>query len=134
MGGSTDNEERKIWEDMLTVDLDSGKELKTGDKLKVVLGYNYKVPEKIFEEPIQLGQKVWLNGIKVEVIGLYESVGNPGDDANVYITYDGYDEIIGNSDEAGYIIAVISEGEDVSAVSERIERDLRKFIIQKSLN
>lgn len=66
--------------------LAEGRELKAGDMYKVTLGSNFASEKKLFDRAVRVGDKVELNGLEFEVVGLYETRGNPQDDNNVYMT------------------------------------------------
>ncbi|NQU98202.1 ABC transporter permease [Candidatus Woesearchaeota archaeon] len=127
MGFTTETEEMEIVLELMTVDLDSGRMLKKGDKLKVVLGYNYQLPNKIFEKSVRVGEKILLNDIQVEVVGFFESVGNPQDDSNIYMTYEGVEELLGEEQGYEWVMARVEPGEDPQALSEKVFDKLRKF-------
>ncbi|MBC8500821.1 MAG: ABC transporter permease [Nanoarchaeota archaeon] len=127
MGFTTEKEEKEIFLELMTVDLYSGRMLKKGDKLKVILGYNYQLPNKIFEKSIRLGEKILVNDVQVEVVGFFESVGNPQDDSNIYMTYEGVEELLGEEQGYEWIMARVEPGEDPKALSEKVFEKLRKF-------
>ena len=63
-----------------------GRALKSGDTNKAVLGYNYQLEDKIFGKGIVLGDKIEINNREFDVVGFYSEIGNPSDDANIYLT------------------------------------------------
>src|SRR3989338_2915054 len=65
-----------------------GRKLKKGDSDKVTLGHNYMVADKIFSKPLKLGDNIFIKDKPFDIIGFYEEIGNPNDDANVYLTND----------------------------------------------
>jgi len=111
-----------------TVDIEKGRQLKKGEIDKIALGYNYQLENKIFKKPVKLGDKVEINGNKMEVVGFYEEVGNPGDDSNIYLTFEGmealYDDI---KDKFGYVMAQSEKDVDVKQLADKIEDKLRKY-------
>ena len=111
-----------------TVDIEKGRQLKKGEIDKVALGYNYQLENKIFKKPVKLGDKVEINDNKIEVVGFYEEVGNPGDDSNIYFTMDGmealYDDI---KDKFGYVLLQAEKNVDVKELADKIEEKLRKY-------
>jgi len=113
--------------DLMTVKLDKGRNLKTGDKLKVTMGYNYQLPNKIFERPLKLNDKLLINGHSVEIVGFFESIGNPQDDSNVYITEEGFLEIFPDTEgKFQFSFAQVDAEEDTTALAEKAEEKLRK--------
>ena len=108
------------------IDILEGRELRNGDSKSVVLGYNYKIPDKIFSKPVKLNQKVEVQGISLKVVGFYESVGNPQDDSNIYISEDYLDKLYPNeSNSYGWIVARV-DPKNIDTVIERVEKGLRK--------
>jgi putative ABC transport system permease protein len=101
-----------------------GRNLESGDK-GVVAGYNYLIPDKVFSKGYSLNQNLEVNGEKLRIIGFYESIGSPQDDAQIYVTNDVVKELFGDDVKYNWIVA---EG-DVSRIDnvvENIERKLRK--------
>src|SRR3989338_3480187 len=64
-------------------DIKKGRLFKDGDSGKVLLGSRYE--KDLFDKPLQIGNKIHVNGRKFEVIGILESIGSPPDDAMVYM-------------------------------------------------
>lgn len=105
-----------------------GRFLKDGDTNKVLLGYNYYFDDKIFEKSIELGEKVEINGIPFEVVGFVEEVGNPGDDANIYLTFDAVESLYpAVKDKFGMAMLQAEKGVDPEKLAEKVEEKLRKY-------
>ena len=68
--------------------MDSGRFLQASDTRKVILGYNYKIDGKIFKKAVPLGSQIEINGTRMQVVGFLKPIGNPQDDANIYVTND----------------------------------------------
>lgn len=111
--------------DVFGMSIDEGRELRTGDSNKVVLGYNYKIPGKIFDKAVRINDNVKIKGMKFKVIGFYEKLGSPPDDAQIYITTDKIDELYGEDNSYAWAIAYADISEIDFAV-ESIEKSLRK--------
>lgn len=126
-GLTTDPKEKRMVDQVFTVKTGVGRDLKKGDSGKVVLGYNYQIQNKMFEKPIKLRDKVYINDKKFEVVGFYEEVGNPSDDANVYFTFDEAENVFATENEFQYAIARVSPGENATIVAQYVKRQLRKF-------
>jgi putative ABC transport system permease protein len=125
MGLSLEKERWEIVKEMLTVELAEGRELKKGDKGKVTVGYAYSQPDKIFKKPIGLGDKFYINEEQVEIVGIYESVGNPEDDKNIYMTEEGVIDVLGAEREYGMIVIRAAVGVNPSELAEEIEDEFR---------
>ena len=122
--------ERRIVEEVYTLDIDKGRSLAKGDRLKAVLGYNYLVENKVFPRPVALGDKILVNGVRVDVVGFYNSLGNPEDDRNVYVTDDGFHAIFGERDYS-FVMLRVEEGVSLEQLSERAAEQLRRHRNQK---
>ena len=110
-----------------TINIMKGRELKKGETGKVALGYLYQFENRLFKKAIKLGDKIELNGNKVEVVGFYEEVGNPQDDSNVYMTFKGFEAIFPDAkDKFGYVMLQSESGVDPGKLADKILEKLRK--------
>ncbi|MBI2546056.1 ABC transporter permease [Candidatus Woesearchaeota archaeon] len=115
-------------EETFTISVLKGRRLKRGDSSKAVLGYNYQFDDKIFKKGVKLGDKININGKPFDVIGFYDEIGNPQDDANVYITKEAFELLYPDKkDKFGFVMASSQNGVKPSELAERIEERLRKF-------
>ncbi|MEM2956250.1 MAG: ABC transporter permease [Candidatus Pacearchaeota archaeon] len=111
---------------MTGFEAEKGRQLKEGDRDKVVIGYRYWSGENaIFSKNIKLKDKVQIEGRDFEVVGLIKRIGNPEDDAQVYIPIKTAREIFDESDEITYIYVQTKEGYTPNKVAEIIKKDLR---------
>jgi putative ABC transport system permease protein len=110
----------------LNVGIDEGRLLKHGDQKKIMIGYNYKY-KNLFDKPVRTGDKIKINDVEFQVIGILEAIGNPQDDQQVYISYDNFKEIYNSGDRVDYIYVSIKTGEDLKTVADRTERKLMSF-------
>jgi len=115
---------RKLIQELFTINIYKAQELDGDESSKVTLGYNYQLPNKLFEKPVRLGDKIKVNGESYKVKGFYEEIGNPGDDANVYLTKDGYEDLYGKGDSP-YIIARADTGQNMNRLTAKIKDELR---------
>ncbi|MCB9358686.1 ABC transporter permease [Candidatus Woesearchaeota archaeon] len=113
--------------EFFTVKLLEGRNLQNGDNNKIVLGYSYRLPNKIFEKALKIGDKLEINGEELKIVGFFEELGNPSDDANIYMTIDTFDRLT-NATETNYAFLVgrVNDPADMSAIKDRVERELRK--------
>lgn len=97
------------------------------DEEDAVLGRNF-VTGDFFDSSLELGDKFEIEGRTFRAVGSVSEVGNPQDDANVYITFDAAIDLFDlDRDQLDFIYATVRQGEDTSEVSERIKRDLRRL-------
>ncbi len=102
-----------------------GRTLENSDFGKVVLGYSFFVEGKIFPKKVDLNSRIKVNGKEVTVIGFFDSIGNPQDDASIYFTNDYFNEVFSETTGYGMIIARVDKGR-ISEVVENVEKSLRK--------
>ena len=110
--------------DMFNIGVEKGRELKKGDKKKVVLGYNYLLDNKIFEKGLDVNNVIEINDVKMTVVGFLEQIGNPSDDSQIYITNDYFEELFPNASYAEIIAKV--DLENIDRTVENVKKKLRK--------
>ncbi|HJX50544.1 MAG TPA: ABC transporter permease, partial [Candidatus Nanoarchaeia archaeon] len=123
IGLPTDNT-AKIITDMQNFDAEKGRELKEGDRYKITVGWRLWNKD-FFEKSVGLRDKIQINGDEFEVVGLINKIGNPADDAQVYIPVETAKEIFDAEDEISMIYAQIKKGYEPDKVAEEIKENLR---------
>ncbi|MBN2142722.1 ABC transporter permease [Candidatus Woesearchaeota archaeon] len=114
-------------EEAFTATTEVGRPLKEGELNEVALGYNYRIPKKIFDKPISPGDNVEINGEPFRVVGFYEEIGNPSDDGNIYVTKEAFEALFPEwVDKYGFIMMSAEDGVKVKDLAEKIEDKLRK--------
>lgn len=121
-----DPDDVKKLSEVQTIKLSDGRELKKGDKFKVVLGYNHAYGD-IWKNPIKIGEIMQIEGTDFKVIGVFEKVGNPYDDAAVYMPKETLRELLSVQDEESEIIVKTAAGFNPQDVADTIKRKLRQF-------
>ena len=118
----------RLVEESFAIDIAAGRSLKNNEINKIVLGYNYQFDDEIFERGLILGDKVIINSKEFEIVGFYSSVGNPQDDANIYMTKQAAEELYGEDikDKFGFAIIRAEKGVNPTELAERIKEKLRK--------
>jgi putative ABC transport system permease protein len=111
--------------EFLSVGIEKGRELLPNDRGKVVLGHNYLIDDKIFPNGYDINQNIEINGEKLRIVGFYESVGNPQDDSQIYVTNDFAEELYaGENLSYGMIVAEV-DTKNIDLVVENVEKSLR---------
>ncbi|MFT4304253.1 MAG: ABC transporter permease [Candidatus Woesearchaeota archaeon] len=112
--------------EFMTVDVIDGRNLRRGDRNKVVLGYGYKVPNRIFARPLRVNDRIIVNGQRLDVVGFFEELGNPADDANIYTDEETYRRVVGITENNYAMIAArVDSVDNIPEIIERVERNLR---------
>jgi len=104
-------------------DIAFGRMLKKSDVGKVNIGSRYDI---LFDKPVKTGDKIFINDVEFEVIGVFEPVGNPQDDSNVYMTLEDFKELYNSGDRVDFIYVSAFAGENLAAVANNVERKLMK--------
>ncbi|MFH1248852.1 MAG: ABC transporter permease [archaeon] len=117
-------------EEIMTVEIIAGEDLKGDEKNKAIFGYNYMLADKVFTKALKVGDKITVNGKEISVGGFYGEIGNPADDANIYITEKCAEEVFGS---LGYyeIVARVTPGSNATQIAEYVTKDLRNHRNQK---
>lgn len=103
-----------------------GRELRPGDKKSAVLGYNYQVKDRIYSTPLEINDKIEVNGVDLKVIGFFNEVGNPSDDSQIYVTNDYVEELYAGKNVSYSMIVARADIDKLSLVIDNIEKSLRK--------
>ncbi|MCK5615687.1 ABC transporter permease [Candidatus Pacearchaeota archaeon] len=112
--------------DLSDIDILEGRELQAGDSGKVALGYSYMIDDVIFSKGLKINDKVDIQGREMRIVGFYESIGSPPDDANIYVLNDEIDELYPDSRNSyGWIVARIAS-DNIDWIVENVERGLRQ--------
>jgi putative ABC transport system permease protein len=122
---SGDAKKTELILEMFNIGVEKGRFLQEGDNGKAVLGYNYLVPKKIFEKPLEINDKIEVNDHELKVIGFLNSIGNPQDDSQIYITNDYFLEMFPEKDSYAQIIARVDVS-NIEGIISNVERNLRK--------
>ena len=105
---------------------DEGRMIKKGDSGVVMLGSQYKY-NNFFKKPIGAGDKITINGNQFKVLTILQTVGNPTDDKNIYMSIEDLKSTFNTGDRVDQMIAQIEPGQDIKSVASNVEKKLRKF-------
>ena len=125
-GSMVEGENRKVLETMINLKADEGRLLKDGDARKVVLGNDFK-KEDTFGKGVKVGDKILVNGIFFEVVGILEKKGSFIFDRIVLINEKSMIDALGIDEKKVNVIAVkVKDQNKITQVKEDIEKLLRK--------
>ncbi len=126
-GHFASEQDKRMLTELSGIDVFTGRDLKKGDKGKVMLGHNYLLEDKIFERPVRLGEKLIINGARFEVVGFYEPIGNPIDDSNIYVTADDIKALFGEDVSYGFLIGTVNDKDRLDPVVDLVTKRLRNL-------
>jgi len=109
------------------IGLEKGRWLTQGDSGKVILGYNYMFDDVIFPRGLDLNDKIEIQGEDFRIVGFVESVGNPQDDSQIYVTNEIMEDLYGKENLPGYSMVMARvDVTDISQITENVKKSLRK--------
>jgi putative ABC transport system permease protein len=122
-----DGEHRKTMETMLNLEIAEGRLLKDGDGRKALLGNTFS-EEGEFGKPIRAGDRILLNDLKFEVVGILEKKGNFLLDSSVLVNEETLLEDFRESDDdsVNIIVVKVKDEKEIAKVQESVEKLLRK--------
>jgi len=124
--GLETDETSRIFTDMGGFEAEKGRWLKNGDKYKALVGWRHW-NEDLYEDSVRLRDKLEIDGVEVEVVGLVSKVGNPQDDAQIYIPIEIAREIFDAEEEIDTVYAQVKKGYEPEEVADEIKENLRDF-------
>lgn len=134
-----DSREAELVKKWFLLEVESGRELSHKDKKKAIIGYNIAYKNALVKN-VRVGQKILIEGVPFEVVGVIKRVGDPTLDGGVVITEPDIRELLNESSLYTQIVAQASENPDV--VAESVEKRLRRargldegkedFVVQSS--
>lgn len=125
-GSIPNGENRKLLETMVNLRTEDGRLLKDGDTRKIVVGNNFKQDDE-FGRGVKVGDRVLVNGISFEVVGILEKKGSFIFDNNMLMNENSMIDILGTEKEKVDAIAVkVKDQERIAETKANIEELLRK--------
>ncbi len=114
-------------EESFMFDVEKGRRVQDGELSRVCLGYLYQIPDKIFEKPVSLGDKIEINGESFEVVCFYSEIGNPSDDSNIYFSKDAFENLLPEvKNKFAFAMLRADPNVDTEELADKIEEKLRK--------
>ena len=103
-----------------------GRSLEKGDVNEIMIGSLYASPD-LFGKKVGIRSTMTINGKDFRVVGILESVGNPGDDQNIYMSDDSFRELFNVGNRVDEIFIQVDAGEDINYVAEKVNKRLLSF-------
>jgi len=118
------DDSRQLVIDAMKLKTVQGRMLKKDDKYKVLIG-NDLYSKEIFPKKIQVRDKVLINNIKFEVIGVLDKLGNPQFNSMFLLNEDVFKEILNIGDEIDIIAVQVSNQDEIPVISKDLAKELR---------
>jgi len=108
----------------LAMTLGDGRDLRNSDTSSVVIGST--IADGTFDEEVGLNDRITINEEDFRVVGILETVGDPGVDASAIMPYETSLETLNASeDEYDYVFARIQPGFSADQVKQDMQKNLR---------
>ena len=107
-----------------------GWDLKSGDwpdpfKREIIVGS--QTEKDLFKNDIKVGESASINGVKVRIVGILNSLGSKRDDSAVYVDENLYRQITGTrTKEPNILLVKVKEDYDPDKVAQKIKQDLEE--------
>ncbi len=99
-----------------------GRLLKRGDSKNIMIGSRYK--EDFLGKTIKVGDIILINNEPFKVKGILKPIGNPSDDALIYMPLEDFRPLFNIPNRIDTLIAQIEPGRDIKQISNSIEKKL----------
>jgi putative ABC transport system permease protein len=110
------------------------KKFKPNDKYKVAVGYLFS-EGKVFKRPVAVGDSIFINDQKFQVVGIVSKIGNSNDDSQLYIPMDTLNEVFKQKNNQFTEIMIRTKGGwATDQVAESIKKNIRRDRGQKEGN
>jgi putative ABC transport system permease protein len=123
-----DPEERAMVTEIANVqddDLLAGRNIDARDTWKALIGEPWTEP-RFDGAGLSVGDKVKVNGITVDIVGIFKRTGNPIVDGVFVMNEEQVRDLIDDEDKVGVIAAKASPGYTTTQIAESITKDLRR--------
>ena len=95
------------------------------DSNKIVVGP--RVADEFFDRALFIGNKLEIEDEKFEIVGITESLGNPQDDSNIYMSLGVMRDLFDDRNGVSFIFAKVKSGTDIDRVAEKTTAELEKL-------
>jgi putative ABC transport system permease protein len=118
-------QERAYINEVANYEIELGRDLRAGEKSKVVMGNDY-LTKPILGRELKVGDTITIQGKEFQVVGFYKRVGSFQVDGTVVMNEDVVREILNDPTDYSFIQAAVSDPKQIDYVADRITEALRK--------
>ncbi len=120
-----DPREAAVVNEVIGINILQGRQLKKGDHLKVVVGYEF-FSKTVFSRTLNVGDRIQVNKIPVEIVGIMDKTGNPQFDGAILLPYDSMVEVLGLKKIYSAITLTVQKGSNTDDVAAALKKAFRK--------
>ncbi len=107
--------------------VEEGRDLQRNARGEAVIGHNYRIPGKVFDRPLEVGDRIFINGESFRIVGFFPPIGNPQDDTSVIISIADAEELFGIENQYQMVYLRGHEGDPPKEVADYVQEELRRF-------
>jgi len=123
--GLPTDETADIFKEIGGFEIEEGRNLKEGDKNKIIVGYLVAKDKGLFEKGVQIRDKIIIKNKEFRVVGIMGQIGNPQDDSQFYIPLETAKEIFDKQNEYDALYVQLKQGYEPVDVAENVKKELR---------
>ncbi|MFH0889902.1 MAG: ABC transporter permease [Candidatus Aenigmatarchaeota archaeon] len=116
---------KELVDNMGSFNVIEGRGLREGDRYAIDIGYLI-AHENVFNTNVKIGDRLKINGQGFQVVGALDSIGNPEDDKQLYITMDTARDLFNEPDKFNMLMVQPKSGNDPAVVAESIKQEMRR--------
>ena len=117
--------DRHLLEESFNIELVTGRFFRD-NSFDVILGYNYQFDDRVFPRKFSLNDRITINDVSLRVVGFYSPIGNPIDDANVYVSEETFKRLYPSDDPTYSLIIARADINQLEQAIDRVERNLAR--------
>ncbi|MFH0860147.1 MAG: ABC transporter permease [Candidatus Altiarchaeota archaeon] len=104
--------------------VDQGRYFRDSDRYKAIVGVD--TGDSLFDRDLNVGDKIWIEDIEFDIVGINKKAGNPAHDQKIVIPLETAKEVFGKTDEFAMISVKTAKGFEPANVAEEIKKKLRR--------
>jgi putative ABC transport system permease protein len=127
VGGMDPGDTQDILLEGTGVKIEKGQQrFKPGETGKAAVGYEYWGTTNAFDQPLKIGDKITINDRRFTVSSFISRIGNPSDDANIYIIAADMESLFNVKDDYAQIMVRVRDGYKTKDIADSIKEKMRR--------
>jgi len=118
----------ELWDEFLkrsNFEVEKGRTFQDGETGSVIVGW--KLNQDYFENKVDLKSRIKIGGKSFKVVGIYERVGNDGDDTAISMNIDDARKVYAPEDKVTGAQIIIKDGVDIDKFAEYLEEEYEDY-------
>lgn len=124
--GVPEGDERDLVEELQSLKVKEGRNLRDNDKFSALLGSSV-VEKELLGKNLKARDKIKINNKDFTIVGILEKTGDPGWDGSVLIPEENLRDVFNEPDKLDEIVVKVANVENIHIIAEKIKNDLRRF-------